>query len=184
MNLELAYLRASLQGWLENQAGAFPVVRASQRNAVIPSVPFINYRVNSIAPVGTTDHFGPPDPDSGAASISGSRNIGIFLQAFGDGSIQKLMDINEALRNPVILADLQNVGLVFAGTPAGVLNITDVEVSGATELEERASLDLMFRVGLPFTEQSEPGPNLGVIESVDIDGEVDGVVLDFTVPEE
>lgn len=131
------------------------------QNAPRPALPYSTLRLSSITRQGTP-HYSDVD-NNGIQTVIAIREAVLQVQRFGDASVEALETLSEKLD---LVTNLDKLYLqkiaVFDKSP-----VTDVaQLLGGLATEPRASIDLSIRWKSSLTD------NVGLIETVHVDGEV------------
>lgn len=128
-------------------------------NGPKPNLPFIALRRSTLVSVGQ-GYLSEPD-NNGLSKISGDRNMTVNIQAYGSNAIGRLDELYN------IRLDNNSQELLYLGGLAliDLLAITDLTGLNDTEFEERAQMDLLFRL----VSQRTNVP-VGLIETIEIEG--------------
>lgn len=173
--IDFAYLKGLIYDWVSTQAGSTPVIWADQA-APPPDGLFLTLKITSRIQIGQ-DYVGDPDEVTGLALKRGDRELMLSIQGFGDGALQALADIEEAFNVPLLHEDLEGKNIAVIGSNG----LSDITGLFGSFREERASIDVRLRVAVPFYEEQPGGVNVGVIESTDMEGTVDGHTITINV---
>jgi len=179
---ELKYNLATV--WVEAN---LPVgVETTWLNENVPArgLPFVGMLVRNLHRVGRND-VKPPD-DLGMAEHRGVREFIFELQAFGkQGSgadtkdaVDILQNLKETLQYGYIRQELIAKGIFYVGDE-DVLDTASL--FGDSKIESRASMDVRFRIAVPYGTGAVAGEEVGVIESVEVTGSCCGSAREFTV---
>ncbi len=141
-------------------AAAVPVIYADQ-SSPRPNYPYAVLRLESIVKVGW-DELRSLD-DQNIATYGGQRRGSVSIDYFGNNPVQEMTKAANSLEKQSIL-DLFSSGGIAIQEKNEVLNLTRIL---ETDFEPRASFD--FFIG--FADNYED--DLGIIESVEIAGEMD-----------
>lgn len=170
-------IRDTLHDWIDaNTTGLNAIVRLEQNNPR-PALPYVGYRISGLDKIGH-DYVERPE-DLQEARVSGNREFTVEIQHFGSGAIDRLEGLRSSLEMPAqrVLFDAQGIAFVDD------LGITDISQLLDTRYEERALLELRFRVGTDYTTIT------GQIDTVKIDKtfkDAEGTTVytepDYTIP--
>lgn len=157
--IDIALLKDNLFDWVDSVTsyGDSKIIWLDQ-NVPRPEKPYIGMRITPFVQVGQ-DYVGHPD-NAGDANINGNREFTLMIQHYGVGSVQVLENLRSSLQKPTIQESLREDGIVFVDR----LDISDISELFDNEYEERATMDLLFRIAQSITD------NVGVIESTNIEG--------------
>lgn len=167
--IDYSKLKDALYDWASTQAGETPVIWANQ-NAPAPAGTFITLLINPVINIGQ-DYQTPPEEVFGMARIIGNREFTLSIQGFGSGSFQILSDIRFSLNKWTVQHALRLEGIAIIEK----LGLNDISELFDTEIEERVSLDVRFRIASPFIEDlTTADDEVGVIETVEYEGDLSG----------
>lgn len=150
----------------------------SQQDGPRPDKPYLTLKLTGPFRVTTTDPrtF---DSDSNTFKFAGYRRFNLSIQSYGLENLDVLDEIILGTQDPEYKSILKDcdIGIESRG------NVTDITSLISTKWEKRGSLDISFITSkIKLT-------NIGLIESAEIDGEVENadgsktIINKFTVPE-
>ncbi len=153
---------------------SFEIIWANQ-NSPRPSTNYITLLIGPFIRIGW-DEIGEPDDVEtpgeigGATIIKGNREFTLSIQAFGEGSLQELINIQSKLEMPSIRTDFaegNGIAIIRSDT------VNDLTGLIEADFEERANLDVMCRIVSPFDTVAEAlaTEDEGVIENINEDVE-------------
>lgn len=160
--INTAQLRANLVSWVSDQVSSGVKVIQSDPNAPGPNETYLVVRVDSLGRVGR-GWIGDVG-EAGTASLHGTREAVVSIMAIGVGAMEELERVSGSLEIPTVLESLQENNLAFVRTESELINLTGVIGS---RREERASLDLRFRLPSPYA-VAQAEDDVGAIEHVEI----------------
>lgn len=128
----------------------------ANQNGNVPPLPFCTLFVQPVAFIGQDESS---VDIGGVSTYTGQREISVSVQYFGANAMQNAIDLAESLEADAARALLAVDGLVFVDRNSGVNDLSEVLDTG---FEERAGIDLMFRIASVRTE------NTGLIESTEV----------------
>lgn len=150
-------LKESLYDWLDALTLGRSIIWLDQ-NAPRPSKPYIGLRLSPFVSIGQ-DYFTPPRDSDENILIQGNREFTLEIQHYGIDALQTLETINFSLQKFSVRESLSSGGIVFVDR----LQINDISILLNAQYEERAAMDLLFRVMNSDTEE------LGIIEKAKIE---------------
>ncbi|SEQ64482.1 hypothetical protein SAMN05216522_10513 [Rosenbergiella nectarea] len=154
---------------LLSQLSEIPFIRANQ-NGPRPKLPYATYRINARKAIGS-DEYGLVD-GSGLMPIVGVREGTILINFFGIGAREQADNLVNSIRK-VSSHDLMrklNLILFAAGSVTDLTALRD-----SANFEEMANIDVNFRYAAKYSD------NVGVIETVDATGEIQGQTIHKTI---
>jgi len=134
-----------------------PVIWAHQ-DGPQPATPYLTLHVRATAREGMAD-IGPIN-DEGIATIQQGQLLTVGVNSYGDGALDTLQALRNALIKPSVQRALRVDGLAYVD----VLSLTDLPAITGTTWQKRAVLDVEFRAAISITD------DLGVIETVAFEG--------------
>lgn len=156
MPLNFETVKTNLYTWATSIAGAVPVIFYNE-NSPRPALPYLTLFLNSLVQIGN-DYV--PRPDNvGELEIVGDREFTLQIQSYGGDPITLLENIRSSLQKETVLATLRANGIVFVQQNP----ITDITALLDTEFENRASMDILFRIA------QIDDDNHGLIETVEVE---------------
>lgn len=161
MSLDFNQIRTSIYDWATaNIPIGMPAIYLYS-NAPRPTVDYISLYISSVVQIGW-DYTQDPLNDSGVADMTGDREFTVQVQAYGGDPLTVLNNLRTSLQKQTVLDSLRAVGIVFANW----FPINDITALVDSRFEQRASMDVLFRMADIYTD------NLGVIDTVNIDEEI------------
>jgi len=165
MPINFATVRTSLYDWaIANIPSGMPAIYLFN-NSPRPTVDYITLYISSVTQIGWDYVQGPTDI-SGISDQVGDREFTLQIQAYGGDPLTVLNNLRTSLQKQTVLDSLRANGIVFADW----FPINDVTELIDSRFEQRASLDILFRMADTYDDLS------GVIETV----ELQEVYLDAT----
>ena len=158
---------------------SFDIIWANQ-NSPRPSTNYITLLIGPFIRIGR-DEIGEPDDKEtpgeigGATIIKGNREFTLSIQAFGEGSLQELINIQSKLEMPTIRTEFaEDNGIALIRSDA----VNDLTGLIEADFEERANLDVMCRIVSPFDTVAEvlATEDEGVIESINLNEEIEDMM--------
>lgn len=155
------------------------------QNSNTPSGEFLALKISSTRFVGFTDWQGAPEiqeDETYSVPTQGDREIVLSIQCISQNSMEILLDLVDKLNLNSSLELLASKKLAYLGMDGDIADIT-VQINNS--FETRAAVDLVFRISKNYS--SDTANETGIIESVEISGELDGngledpVEIDLTV---
>jgi len=143
--------------WASSATGR-PVIWAYQ-DGPQPTPPYLTLHVRATAREGMAD-IGPIS-DEGIATIQQGQLLTVSVNSYGNGALDTLQDLRNALIKPSVQRALRADGLAYVD----VLSLTDLPVITGTTWQARAVLDVEFRAAVSISD------DLGVIETVAFNGD-------------
>lgn len=147
----------------------------SNQNGNIPPNPFCTLLVMPISFLGHDEYS---IDVNGDLLIKGHREIGLSVQYFGVNAIQNTLNLAESLEGNRSRELLLTDQIVFVNRTSGINDLSELL---DTDIDERAGVDLLFRVPSFRIEAAD------VIDSVETEGELikaDGSTINsiFQIP--
>lgn len=157
MAITFSTLKTALYAWASSNTPALTPVIYYNQDGVRPAKPYITLFLRDFVQIGW-DYV--PKPDAlGDADIIGNREFTLQIESYGANAMQVLENLRSSLQNPNVLDTLRANNIVFVNQ----FPINDTTVLLDTQYEERATMDILFRIAQTIE------PNLGVIEIVEIE---------------
>lgn len=157
MAITFATLKTNLYTWAVANIPAMTPVLYYNQDAPRPSKPYITLFLRDFIQIGW-DYV--PKPDAlGDAEIIGNREFTLQIESYGTNSMQVLENLRSALQNPNVLDTLRANNIVFVNQ----FPINDTTILLDTQYEERATMDVLFRIANTIE------PNIGLIEIVEVE---------------
>lgn len=160
------------------------VIWANQ-NSNTPDGEFLSLKISSTRFIGFSDWQGSPElqeDETFQVPTQGDREIVLSIQCISQNSMEILLDLVDKLNLNSHLELLASKKLAYIGMDGDIADIT-VQINNS--FETRAAVDLVFRISKNYSSDSDN--ELGIIESVELSGELDGngledpVEVDLTV---
>lgn len=165
----MADLIESVTEELLSQLISIPVIRANQ-NGPRPKPPYATYQVNSRRSLGCDD-YGLVD-GSGLMPVRGTREGTIMVNFFGDDARENADNLVNAIRRVTSRDLMRRLSLI----------ISDVgDVTDLTVLRDNANFEQMANVDLTFRYTSNYTDDVGLIETVDVSGDIGGEPVHETI---
>lgn len=183
MSVNLKSLKTALAEVLKTLSTK-SVIWANQ-NSNTPDGEFLSLKISSMRFVGLTDWQGAPelqDDQTFSVPTQGDREIVLSIQCISQNSMEILLDLVDKLNLNSHLELLASKKLAYIGLDGDIADIT-VQINNS--FETRAAVDLIFRISKNYS--SDTANETGIIESVELSGELDGngledpVVINLTV---
>lgn len=147
---------------LLSQLSEIPFIRANQNGPRL-NLPYATYQVGSRTTVGS-EEYGLAG-DDGVIPIVGVREGTILINFFGDGARWHAEDLVNSIRKVTSHDLMRKLNLILFAT-GNVTNVTALRDN--VTFEEMANVDVSFRYAAKYSD------NVGVIETVDATGEIQG----------
>jgi hypothetical protein len=177
MTIDFMVVRTNLYNWaVANIPNGMPVIYLYP-NAPRPTVDYISLYISSVNQIGW-DWTQDPLNTSGDSAMVGDREFTLQVQAYGGDPITVMQNLRTSLQKQSVLDSLRVNGIVFVNW----FPINDVTDLIDSRYEQRASMDILFRIADVYTD------NLGVIETVELqevfENASGNIVYDetFTIP--
>src|SRR5690606_6313444 len=122
-----------------------------------PSVPYVTLYLTPLSQIGN-DFVPMPTNQAGTITQIGDREFTLQVQTYGDDCITRLENLRSSLQKQSVLDTLRENGIAFVQQ----LSINDITELNASRFENRAQMDLLFRIGQTYSETT------GSIETVEI----------------
>ena len=129
-------VRKALTDWVG------PTAIWSHQNTPRPKTPYFTLQIISFAQIGD-DYEGMPNNEE-IAQMRGDREFTLSIQAIGANAISRLDALRFSLQQFSVREDLAKHGIVYVRTEG----IQDIAALLEETFEERASLDVLFRLGI------------------------------------
>lgn len=148
MPISFSTVRTQLYNWaVANLPSNMPVIYW-YNNAPRPTVDYVTLYISSVVQIGR-DYISPPTSDmSGISNQVGDREFTLQVQAYGGDPLTILESLRTSLQKQSVLSSLQAVGLVYVNW----FPITDITDLIDSRYEQRATMDLLFRVADIYTD--------------------------------
>lgn len=150
--MNIGDIKTGLQAVLATTTG-ITVIFANQ-DGPIPDAPFATILITTINTPGHDEQL--PTDAAGDTDFKGNRDFTLSFQVFGPNAYQYALDLAAALERPSTRELLYGYGIVYVNRE----NVTDLTEYLDTGFEERAGMDIFFRVSSIHSE------NTGLIEKV------------------
>lgn len=177
MTIDFNQVRTYLYEWaIANIPSGMPVVFLYP-NAPRPTVDYVSLYISTINQIGW-DWTQDPLDDSGVTEMVGDREFTLQCVGYGGDPMTVIQNLRTSLQKQSVLDSLRVNGIVFVSWFA----INDVTELVDSRYEQRASMDVLFRIADIYTD------NLGVIDTVvleEIYKNPSGVIVydeTFTIP--
>jgi len=158
MTINFMTVRTSLYDWaVANVQSAMPVVYLFP-NAPRPTVDYVSLYISSVTQIGW-DYVQEPLDNTGISEQVGDREFTLQVQVYGGDPITTIQNLRTSLQKQTVLDSLRANGIVFANW----FPINDVTELIDSRYEQRASMDILFRIADVYTD------NLGMIETVELE---------------
>lgn len=155
MSLDFNVIRTNLYNWaIANIPEGMPAIYLYP-NSPRPTVDYLSLYISSVTQIGW-DYTQDPLDDSGIAQMVGDREFTLQCQAYGGDPLTVMENLRTSLQKQTVLDTLRLVGIVFVNW----FPINDVTELVDSRFEQRASMDILFRIANVYTD------NLGVIDTV------------------
>lgn len=157
MAIDFEVLKTSLYCWAnDNTPSTIPVIFSNQ-NSPRPSTPYVSLLINSFVQIGN-DYSPRPTDSTSEIDLAGDREFTLEVQVFGGSHLQILENLRSSLQKETVLNELRSKGVVF------VLQnpITDISAVFDTRFEQRATMDILFRISQTIEDDH------GAIETVEL----------------
>lgn len=149
MTISFNTVRTNLYNWaVANVPVGMPVIYYYQ-NAPRPTVDYVTLYITSTVQIGR-DFTQSPLTTAGTSAMIGDREFTLQIQAYGGDPITILENLRTSLQIVTVLDSLRAQGLVYVDWLA-INDITDLINS---RYEQRASMDLRWRIAQQYTEQA------------------------------
>lgn len=157
-------LKEKLREWADaNTASGVKVIFANQ-NAPRPDFSYVTILVTSKQQKEHASYNCSGETGINFESTN-DQDCSVSIQAFGSDAFSIIEDLRDSLSKRNILQDLREAGIVFVRVASGV---NDLSSAVQSRFEERAGMDIMFRIAVTVTEDTE------IIESVEGLGSING----------
>jgi hypothetical protein len=158
--IDFEQVKTSLYDWaVANLPANTPVIFLYQ-NAPRPDSAYVTLYLSSVVQIG--DDFIPqPTTAPGDIEQQGDREFTLQIATYGGDCFTRLENLRSSLQKETVLATLRESGIAFVQH----FPIQDVTELVSSRFENRAQMDVLFRIGQTYSEVS------GSIETVEIDEE-------------
>ncbi len=158
MTIDFMTVRTNLYNWaIANIPMNTPVIYLYP-NAPRPTVDYVSLYITTVVQIGW-DYVQGPLNDSGDSQQVGDREFTLQVQAYGGDPITVLQNLRTSLQKQSVLDTLRINGIVFANW----FQINDVTALIDSRYEQRASMDIQFRIADIYSDLS------GVIDIVELE---------------
>jgi hypothetical protein len=158
MTIDFNAVRTSLYNWaVANIPSGMPVIYLYP-NAPRPTVDYITLYIQSVVQIAWDYIQGPLD-DSGISQQVGDREFTLQINAYGGDPITILNTLRTSLQKQSVLDSLASNGLVVVDW----LAINDVTELVDSRMEQRAAMDILFRIADIYNDDP------GVIDTVSLE---------------
>jgi hypothetical protein len=150
---------------IENKLRTWVVAQTSRTtifeypNAPRPSLPYITLHILNLMQIGH-DFVKRPTSTVSGSKIWGNREFTLSVKHYGTNSLQMLEQLRSSLEKPTVQAFLDELSIAFVDR----LMIQSVPELIDTRFEERAVMDLLFRVPNEITDT-----DIGIVSTVKIE---------------
>lgn len=154
------------------------VIWANQ-NSNTPDGEFLSLKISSTRFIGFTDWTGSPEEQEDQTfqtPTQGDREIVLSIQCISQNSMEILLDLVDKLNLNSYLELLASKKIAYIGMDGDIADIT-VQINNS--FETRAAVDLVFRISKNYSSATDN--ETGIVESVEIAGELDGNGLETPV---
>lgn len=174
MSIIFSQVRTSLYEWaIANVPNGMPVIYY-YANAPRPTVDYVSLYISNVNAIGW-DYVAAPIDDAGTTNQTGDREFTLQIQGYGGDPLTVIENLRTSLQKQTVLDTLRANGIVFV-TSLSMNDITDLVDS---RYEQRATLDILFRIAQKYTDI------LGTIAQIELQEIVvnvdDSIVSDITV---
>jgi len=157
MPINFEVVKTNLYDWaVANLPANTPVIFLYQ-NAPRPETAYVTLYLSSLVQIGN-DYVPRPDNQAGIVEQIGDREFTLQIATYGGDCITRLENLRSSLQKDSVLATLQENGIIFVEQ----FPIQDVTELVASRFENRAQMDILFRMGQTYDD------TLGSIETVEI----------------
>lgn len=158
MSIDFSTVKTSLYTWATaNVPSGMPVILL-YNNAPRPVIDYVTIYVSTVSQIGW-DYVRPPLTTAGISEQVGDREFTCQIQAYGGNPLNVLNNLRTSLQKQSVLDTLRANGIVFADW----YPVNDITELVDTRFEQRASLDILFRIADIYDETS------GVISTVSLE---------------
>ena len=165
MPINFETVKTNLYNWASSQAGMGIPVIFLEENAPRPTTPYITLKIGAILQIGW-DYIFDPTTNLGSNNQVGDREFTLYIQAYGGDPITLLENLRTSLQKESVLDSLRASNLAVIGQFA----IEDVSAIIESRFENRASLDIRFRIAQVYTD------SIGVIDTVELQEKVEDAI--------
>mgnify|MGYP005820921731 CR=1 FL=1 len=158
MAISFNQIRTYIYDWvIANVPVGMPAIMLYS-NAPRPTVDYLTILISSVVQIGW-DWEQNPLMDDGVSEQVGDREFTVQIQGYGGDPISVLQNLRTSLQKQSVLDSLRANGIVFANW----FPINDITELVDSRFEQRASMDILFRIADIYTEDT------GVIETVELE---------------
>lgn len=155
--IDFNLVRTNLYNWVTaNIPSGMPAIYLFS-NAPRPTVDYLTLYISNVVQIGW-DYERSPLSTAGIANQIGDREFTFQVQAYGGDVISVLQNLRTSLQKQTVLDTLRANGIVFANW----FPINDLTTLVDSRFEQRASMDILFRIADIYTDVA------GVISSVNL----------------
>ncbi len=153
--IDFNLVRTNLYNWVvANVPSGMPAIYLFS-NAPRPVVDYLTLHISSIVQIGW-DYEQSPLTTAGINSQIGDREFTFQIQAYGGDVMTVMQNLRTSLQKQTVLDTLRANGIVFANW----FPINDLTTLVDSRYEQRASMDVLFRIADIYTDV------VGVISTV------------------
>lgn len=134
-------------------------------NGPRPLSPYAAFRVKAARAIHH-DHYSDVTAN-GIQTVRGNRESTVSIQYYGGEPVAALSNLRDRLMLRTVMDSFGSRGLAAYHTE----DVLDISISQETERLKRANLDIVIRYNSSLTD------DVGIIESADVSGVIDGVVF-------
>lgn len=157
MSINFNTVRTAIYNWsTANIPSGMPVILL-YNNSPRPTVDYVTIYISSVTQIGWDFVQGPLD-NTGISQQVGDREFTCQIQAYGGDPVTVLNNLRTSLQKQTVLDTLRANGIVLADW----YPVNDITQLIDTRYEQRASLDILFRIADIYTDNS------GVISTVSL----------------
>jgi hypothetical protein len=162
-----------LREWVvENVGVSGTSVIWAEQDGPIPARPFVDLKILSTSRVGIPE-ITAPNGVTGIGSIKQEVLQTLQTRIFGPAAATIAMNLRNSIEKPSVQAKLRADGLAYVRVLADIQQVPEI---AGTKWESRVIIDWQFRSSVVLTD------DLGVIENVEITGEIDDLTYTETIP--
>lgn len=156
MSIVFDNVQNALYGWVSSLQISRPVIWYYP-NAPRPERSYISLNISTFNQMGW-DYIPRPTDNPGNVILKGDREFTLSVQAYGEQPMQTLELVRTSLQTESVRSYLRSNGLVYFGKES----IIDITTLLDSRYEQRASMDLFFRIGQEYADM------LGTIATVEV----------------
>lgn len=157
MPLNFEEVKTHLYEWTVSNLPANTPVIFLYQNAPRPEVAYVTLYISSLVQIGN-DYVPRPDNQAGTIEQIGDREFTLQIATYGGDCLTRLEDLRSSLQKESVLDTLRENGIIFVQQ----FDIQDITELVASRFENRAQMDVLFRIAQTY------GESLGSIETVEI----------------